>query len=89
VKMARTASAKKKLPLPSLGGSVAHKPLWLPASSSVCSRLTLFSESSESSLYGAPALYCYTCIVYKKKYKKNLTSRNLSVDSGTKKYVIF
>jgi hypothetical protein len=27
-KMARTASAKKKLPLPSLGGSVADKPLW-------------------------------------------------------------
>jgi hypothetical protein len=44
-KMARTASAKKKLPLLSLGGSVAHKPLWLPASSSVCSLLTLFSES--------------------------------------------
>jgi hypothetical protein len=59
-KMARTASAKKKLPLPSLGGSVVHKPLWLPASSSICSLLTLFSESLESSLYGAPALYCYS-----------------------------
>ena len=58
-KMARTASAKKKLPLPSFGGSVAHKPLWLPASSSVCSLVTLFSKSLESSLYGAPALYYY------------------------------
>jgi hypothetical protein len=28
---------------PFFGGSVAHKPLWLPASSSVCSLLTLFS----------------------------------------------
>jgi hypothetical protein len=56
-KVACTASAKKKLPLPSLGGSVADKPLWLPASSSVCSLLALFSESSEPSLYGAPALY--------------------------------
>ena len=37
-------------------GSVADKPLWLPASSSVCSLLALFSESSEPSLYGAPAL---------------------------------
>jgi hypothetical protein len=54
---ARTTSAKKKLPLPSLGGSVADKPLWLPASSSVCSLLALFSESSEPSLYGDPALY--------------------------------
>jgi hypothetical protein len=36
-KMARTASAKKKLPLPSLRGSVADKPLWLPAPSFVCS----------------------------------------------------
>jgi hypothetical protein len=35
---------------PFFGGSVAHKPLWLPASSSVCSLLTLFSESLESSL---------------------------------------
>jgi hypothetical protein len=26
---------------------------------SVCSLLTLFSESYESSMYGAPALYCY------------------------------
>ena len=40
------------------GGSVADKPLWLPASSSVCSLLALFSESLESSLYGSPALYC-------------------------------
>jgi hypothetical protein len=45
--MARTASAKKKLPLPSLGGSVAHMPLWLPASSSVCSLVTLFSEKEK------------------------------------------
>jgi hypothetical protein len=56
--MARTASAKKKLLLPSLGGSVAYKPLWLPASSSICSLLALFSESLEPFLCGAPALYC-------------------------------
>jgi hypothetical protein len=55
--VARTASAKKKQPFPSSGGSVADKPLSLPASSSVCSLLTLFSESSEPSLYGAPAFY--------------------------------
>jgi hypothetical protein len=67
--MARTASAKKKLPLPSLVGSVAHKPLWLPASSSVCSLLALFSESLESSLNGAPALYCFKCY-FKKSLKK-------------------
>jgi uncharacterized protein YfaQ (DUF2300 family) len=42
-----------------LNWSVARKPLWLPAFSSVCSLLTLFSESLESSLYGSPALYCY------------------------------
>jgi hypothetical protein len=67
-KMARTANAKKKLPLPSLGGSVAHKPLWLPASSSVYSLLTLFSKSLESSLYGAPALYY---LIYEIKKNKN------------------
>jgi hypothetical protein len=50
--------------------SVAHKPLWLPASSSVCSLLILFSESLESSPYGTPALYCYTCS--KKIYIKKL-----------------
>jgi hypothetical protein len=48
---------EEELPLPSLGGSVADKPLWLPASSSVCSLLAFFSESSEPSLYGTPALY--------------------------------
>jgi hypothetical protein len=54
-KMARTASAKKKPLLPSSGGSVADKPLWLPASFSVCSLSALFSESSELPLRGAPA----------------------------------
>jgi hypothetical protein len=45
---------------PFFGGfGVAHKPLWLPASCSVCSLLTFFSESLESSLCGSPALYCY------------------------------
>ena len=42
---------------PFFGGSLADKPLWLPASSSVCSLLTLFSESTEASLCGAPVLY--------------------------------
>jgi hypothetical protein len=42
---------------PFFGGSVADKPLGLPASSSVCSLLALFSESSEPSLCGAPTLY--------------------------------
>jgi hypothetical protein len=58
------------LKMGSLGGSVAHEPLWLPASSSVCSLLAFSSESSEPSLYGAPALYCSTCNI--KKKKKNL-----------------
>jgi hypothetical protein len=52
--MARTASAKKKPPLLSSGGSMADKPLWLPAYSTVCSLSTLFSESSELSLCAVP-----------------------------------
>jgi hypothetical protein len=48
---------EEKTPLPSSGGSVADKLLWLPASSSVYSFSTLFSESSELSLRGAPALF--------------------------------
>jgi hypothetical protein len=79
--MARTTSAKKKLPLPSLGGSVAHKPLWLPASSSICSLLALSSESLES-LYGAPALKCYIL----KKIFMNTASKlgpHTQTDRGT------
>jgi hypothetical protein len=56
-KMARTASANKKLPLLSSGGLVADKLLWLPTSFSVCSFLAFFSESTEPSLCVAPALY--------------------------------
>jgi hypothetical protein len=48
---------EKESATPFFEGSVADKPLWLPASSSVCFLLTLFSESSEPSLCGASALY--------------------------------